>query len=405
MADQPVSPVPQTPRCPSCKEEMVIEIDPEYESGSAGSPRSRPEERTAAAQTQQGMYPATVLSPEDAGPLTEASRTARRDDAGSTQRTGLLPKVAAALGLGPEPELDGRFKDLKVKRLVDYPDGYPQYAAFLNTDANFRIYRRFGTLRNRVMLHRQFELAELEKRLDRLDELDDTPERRRRLSSIRFDKAQQDSERNGLIEEIDSKLEHYDALLARERDSLAMDTPTRRNHRNLVNYVWNKRKIAKSEIELLNRIDDFVILSKDQDSPFHAFLENVLHKYSFSWLQCIFVSETQKEKARGAERTRISLFSKTRINMLIQLIVALITLTLLVVPVCLLFDMDLTDEAKVVIVVVFVLVFPVSILFFATPRPHELFAATAAYTAVLVVFLSNVTGGEVPRQAESQRET
>lgn len=59
------------------------------------------------------------------------------------------------------------------------------------------------------MLHRQFELAELEKRLDRLDELDDTPERRRRLSSIRFDKAQQDSERNGLIEEIDSKLEHY----------------------------------------------------------------------------------------------------------------------------------------------------------------------------------------------------
>ncbi|KAH7065541.1 hypothetical protein B0J12DRAFT_39630 [Macrophomina phaseolina] len=380
---------------------MVIEIDPEYESGSAGSPRSRPEERTAAAQTQQ----------------------ARRDDAGSTQRTGLLPKVAAALGLGPEPELDGRFKDLKVKRLVDYPDGYPQYAAFLNTDANFRIYRRFGTLRNRVMLHRQFELAELEKRLDRLDELDDTPERRRRLSSIRFDKAQQDSERNGLIEEIDSKLEHYDALLARERDSLAMDTPTRRNHRNLVNYVWNKRKIAKSEIELLNRIDDFVILSKDQDSPFHAFLENVLSQIFFLLaaskfapsegislstkpaLQRIFVSETQKEKARGAERTRISLFSKTRINMLIQLIVALITLTLLVVPVCLLFDMDLTDKAKVVIVVVFVLVFPVSILFFATPRPHELFAATAAYTAVLVVFLSNVTGGEVPRQAESQRET
>lgn len=100
---------------------MVIEIDPEYESGSAGSPRSRPEERTAAAQTQQGMYPATVLSPEDAGPLTEASRTARRDDAGSTQRTGLLPKVAAALGLGPEPELDGRFKDLKVKRRRQLP--------------------------------------------------------------------------------------------------------------------------------------------------------------------------------------------------------------------------------------------------------------------------------------------
>lgn len=349
---------------------MVIEVDPEYESGSAESPRSKVEADISATPAQ------------------EEPRNAE-----TTERPGIVQRARTTLGPGPEPELDGRFRDLKVKRLAEYPDGYPQYAAFVNTDSNFRIYRRFGTLRNRVMIHLQFEIAELEKELDKLDELDNTADRRRRLSSIRFDKAQNDSRRKELIEEIEAKLEKYDALLARERESLSMDRPTMRNHRNLVNYVWNKRKIAKSEIELLNRIDDFVILAKDQDSPFHAFLENCLHKYPLAWIQRIFVSEMQREKVRGAEKTRINLFSKTRINMLIQLIVALITLVLLLVPVCLLFKMNLKDEVKVALVLVFVIVFPVSILVFARPRPHELFAATAAYTAVLVVFLSNFTGG------------
>lgn len=78
---------------------------------------------------------------------------------------------------------------------------------------------------------------------------------------------------------------YTDALLARERESLAMERPTKRNHLNLIHWVWNKRAIAKSEIELLNRIDDFVVLSRDQDSPFHTFLEDLLQRFPLSWIQ------------------------------------------------------------------------------------------------------------------------
>ncbi|KAF4545619.1 uncharacterized protein LTHEOB_4878 [Lasiodiplodia theobromae] len=243
-------------------------------------------------------------------------------------------RILRLLGIGSDIRMDDRYKDLKVKPIIAYADGYPQYAAFIDTDDNFRIYRRYGTLRNRVLLQRQLELALLEKKLDELDERDNNEPRKYRLASIQYDKEQGNSERVGLIEEIDRKLEQYDALLARERESLAMERPTKRNHLNLIHWVWNKRAIAKSEIELLNRIDDFVVLSRDQDSPFHTFLEDLLQRFPLSWIQRIFVSKIQQEKAEA-------------------------------------------------------------ISIFARPKHHELFAATAAYTAVLIVFLTNFSGSGV----------
>ncbi|OMP82540.1 hypothetical protein BK809_0006850, partial [Diplodia seriata] len=247
---------------------------------------------------------------------------------------------------------------------------YSRYAAFIDTDDNFRIYRRFGTLRNRVLLHRQLELSLLEDELDELDQSDNNGARAYRLASIQYDKAQQDSMRTDLVERIDTKLEQYDTLLARERQSLAMEKPTKRNHLNLINYVWNTRMIAQAEAGVLNRLDDFVVLSRNQDSPFHTFLEDVLQKFPLPWIQ--------EAKAEGSENAGINLFSKARISALIQVTVTIITVGLLMVPVCLLFKLKMADKIKVVLLLVFVLVFPIAISVFARPRHHELFAATAA---------------------------
>ncbi|OJD35407.1 uncharacterized protein BKCO1_17000149 [Diplodia corticola] len=278
-------------------------------------------------------------------------------------------------------ETDGRFANVKAKPVADYPAGYPQLASFIDCDSNFRVYRRFGQLRNRVLLHRQHELTQLEKELDDLDERDSTSNRVElsfRLASISYDEAQSDSPRKELIERIDAKLEHYDALLTRERDSLAMDKPTKRNLQSLINFVWNTKMLAEEEIDYLNREDDFVILAKDQDSPFHVSLETLLAKKPLSWLQPMFVSKTQAEKAKGSEEVPIILFSKTRVNALIRVIVTLVTVALLMIPVCLLFSLGLSDKIKVVFVLLFVIVFPIAISIFAQPKSHELFAATAA---------------------------
>lgn len=54
----------------------------------------------------------------------------------------------------------------------DYPEGYPQSAAFVNSDDTFANVRRFGRVSSRLLLHLQNELTALEKQLDDLDKED-----------------------------------------------------------------------------------------------------------------------------------------------------------------------------------------------------------------------------------------
>ena len=50
-----------------------------------------------------------------------------------------------------------------------YSEGYGRLAAFEDCDPNFLIYRKFGWLHNRLLLHLQDELKKLEEDLERLD--------------------------------------------------------------------------------------------------------------------------------------------------------------------------------------------------------------------------------------------
>ncbi|KAJ9648280.1 hypothetical protein H2199_001133 [Coniosporium tulheliwenetii] len=262
----------------------------------------------------------------------------------------------------------------EMQNFDDYPSGYPQLAAVVNSDPNFRVYRRFGTLRNRVMFYRQHELAKLEERLQEMDLADDQAHPYRN-QSIRRDKADPESERQALMDEIDQKLEHYDKLLAREQKSLLMERPTKRNYRSLINYIWNEKPIVQSEMTFLNPADDFVILSKEQDSPFHVRIEKLLQKSGRDWLKRLFSTPEQRQKTQDSA---IDLYSKARINYLVQAIVALVTIILLMTPICLLFYLDFNREVKVVVVLLFVSLFPATITILARPKNHEVFAATAA---------------------------
>lgn len=62
-----------------------------------------------------------------------------------------------------------------------------------------------------------------------------------------------------------------------------MEKPTKRNYRSLINYIWNEKPIVRSEMTFLNPADDFVILSKEQDSPFHVRIEKMLQKSGKDW--------------------------------------------------------------------------------------------------------------------------
>jgi len=56
--------------------------------------------------------------------------------------------------------------------VADQPEGYPQLAAFLYSDDNFAIFRKFGQLNCRVLLHLQAEITALQEELADLDRSD-----------------------------------------------------------------------------------------------------------------------------------------------------------------------------------------------------------------------------------------
>lgn len=86
--------------------------------------------------------------------------------------------------------------------------------------------------------------------------------------------------------------------------------------------------------------------------------------------------------------------SPSRIDMLVGLVITAIIFVLLVLPVVAMYKLasigkDNSTIKAVGVLVVFTLLFSAAMSFVTKAKRHELFAASAAYCAVLVVFISN----------------
>ena len=81
--------------------------------------------------------------------------------------------------------------------------GYPRLAAFINSDKDFVVFRAFGELRTRTLLHKQDEIVDLEQTLHDLDGEETTAYN---LSARRQDENQ---ERKDLLSVIEVKLREY----------------------------------------------------------------------------------------------------------------------------------------------------------------------------------------------------
>ena len=93
----------------------------------------------------------------------------------------------------------------------DHPQGYPQLAAFVNSDENVLICRKYGFLRARILLYRQDEISQLERQLIEMDnedkEIDPIRLRSRKTDEERDENPQ--FSRKTLMQRIDEKLKLY----------------------------------------------------------------------------------------------------------------------------------------------------------------------------------------------------
>lgn len=101
----------------------------------------------------------------------------------------------------------------------------------------------------------------------------------------------------------------------------------------------------------------------------------------------------------------ISLYSSSRIDQLINILITFVIFILLVIPVITMYHLTSTSDSSrsaganskdtlnaVGVLIVFTLLFSAAMSILTKAARHELFAASAAYCAILVVFIGNFTG-------------
>ena len=170
-----------------------------------------------------------------------------------------------------------RSTDYRRSIVDEYHCGYAKVAAFENCDPSFLIYRKFGWLHNRVLLHTQDELQEMESDLEALDKMEAEQGDPRKLRSRRIDETDTDSPRKELIEQIKSKMKEYDEILFRLQRKQAIKTPTKRNQNSLWNLIETSRSLPPSETLWLRQRDDLAAVANDVEKGwFNACLEDFL---------------------------------------------------------------------------------------------------------------------------------
>ncbi|KAL8785187.1 MAG: hypothetical protein Q9213_003534 [Squamulea squamosa] len=286
-----------------------------------------------------------------------------------------------------------------VKSLDHYIVGYPKVASFANADPNFLIYRKFGWLHNRLLLYLQDELVALEYKLDKLDQNTFVHDDEVKLKSRRED-FNSPGLRRDVIKQIAEKLREYDEHLLRFQKIQAIRRPTVRNQTSLYNFIYHTRSLVESEAKWIREGADLAAVAREEEHGwFNGFLEDTLNKISRRATQAIFRTRDQRIVS-GQEK--VSLISPRRLDIFLRIVLTIVAIILLLVPVVILFELQPANATEVrrkgwfqiLTIFLFTLLFSASCSIFTKARRQEVFTATAAYCAVLVVFLGSTLNTE-----------
>ncbi|KAL8664456.1 MAG: hypothetical protein Q9202_003006 [Teloschistes flavicans] len=130
--------------------------------------------------------------------------------------------------------------------------GYPRLSAFIASDKNFALFRRFGELHARILLYKQDELIELEHKLNDLDAAEQTAFH---LNSRRDD---QNLARKALITEIEARLHVYDEAVQVYYRQLERPAPRKRNIQSVARWLEGNKPLTVSESSFMNDWNDLV---------------------------------------------------------------------------------------------------------------------------------------------------
>ncbi|KAF2106419.1 hypothetical protein BDV96DRAFT_617408 [Lophiotrema nucula] len=342
------------------------------------------------------------------------------------KRPTVLRRITRSFKSDPEP-VD--ITETNTRKLEKTPNGFPRLAAFQSSEANFSLYRSFSYLHSRVLLDLQDEITTLERELDDID-WDDFDENPDRLMSREVDVAAADDEdgarnRRVILREIKAKLMEYDEVLIKARTLESFQRPSDRNYLSVRRYIHNTKPLMDSEMDSIRSKEDIVSIRSGREwANFDGKVESAIGTFDRGLKKVFKLKEpplsnmfrTPELRAKTTNNF-ISFYSSSRIDKLINVMITFVIFILLVIPVVTMYHLtaspSVTDSNTpgnsptasnssdantratfnaVGVLIVFTLLFSAAMSLLTKAARHELFAASAAYCAILVVFIGNFTG-------------
>ncbi|SMR44992.1 unnamed protein product [Zymoseptoria tritici ST99CH_3D1] len=302
-----------------------------------------------------------------------------------------------------------------TRQLDSAPEGYSKIATFQSSDPNFLQYRKFGYLHSRVLSALQFDIEKLEKQLDKLDDFDKSSPNgdARKLSSLARDNLDGSPERLSnneefqnrfaktrpeMLTELRAKLAEYDEMLLKTKAVTSLQKPSRMDYVSVKDWFVEEKPVIDKEATFILRKEDIITLRDGREcAAFDNLVERALakvDKFLTVRCRCTVVRQlftTPELRAKTSDKV-IHYYAPARVDSLVNVIITAIIFMLMILPV---YQMSEDDGAKpfeaIGVLMFFTLLFGCAMSSLTRASRQELFGASAAYCAVLVVFVSNFT--------------
>ncbi|CAJ2505014.1 Uu.00g124080.m01.CDS01 [Anthostomella pinea] len=299
-----------------------------------------------------------------------------------------LPTAATGTSTGTPTQPSSNFyrngpsigpSDLDVQLMPWKYVGYKGYAQFVSSDDDLLVLKRFKSLNARVALALQDKVSALEEKLAALDELYSA----KGHAPVNNGTLRDDMEdRTSLLAEINNSLYRYNKFLIQQE--AVMRFP-RAPHRDISNIqAWHRnhddRAINANELRYLDQEEDLVCLVNKNKTPLGRLID------SSPRMRTLPLWQHRARDVPGYDAPYVAYYSDKRMDAFASGTIFFIGATMLVTPIWVLQALA-NPVMKLAVITTFVLLFLMVLSFAMVAKPFEALGATAAYAAVLMVFL------------------
>ncbi|OTA84864.1 hypothetical protein M434DRAFT_36269 [Hypoxylon sp. CO27-5] len=269
----------------------------------------------------------------------------------------------------------------RPRKIDSFRRGYPRLSAFVDSDRNFVMFRCFGRLHARILLHRQADLIEMESRLEQID-LEEKTEYF--LACSREDPS---VERRELFNRAEKKLAEYNRLLESYYRNIERQRPDELHIKSVSNWMDGTKPLVETESTFLDDWDDLRSPRNPADhSGMDVFLGNLAVALDKIGIKNLFAPP--EEHSRSDDQ-HILLYQRSQILTASRLLTTFFAVVSLTLPIVVLYSIT-TTLVRLVVLVLFTTMFSSILCWMTESRNYEILAATAAYCAVMVVFVGNL---------------